>query len=133
MWHLFCRFCVYTFIGSYVYIQDRYAKKNGAPLLDQHQDWELISGNETGEFTVLKFSRKLVTCDEEDNDITVRGHFTLKANLMLRQTFGIYQVIACAKSSRQCSIRDGRIVTSLFRFVWSCTFYIAKKKREKKS
>ena len=41
------------------------------PPVDESQDWELLSGEEEGGFTVLEFRRDWVTCDPEDRDITV--------------------------------------------------------------
>jgi len=44
---------------------------NFFPPLDYKQDLELIEGRECGGITMLKFKRKLHTCDEEDQPITV--------------------------------------------------------------
>jgi len=43
--------------------------KNGWPILDKKQDYNLVGSSESNSFTVLKFKRKLVTCDKEDRDI----------------------------------------------------------------
>lgn len=55
--------------------QDRYAKGNFMPEVDPSQDWILHSGMETTDYTVLKFSRSLINCDNWDNDITVRKYY----------------------------------------------------------
>ncbi|XP_019644850.1 PREDICTED: DBH-like monooxygenase protein 1 [Branchiostoma belcheri] len=54
---------------------DRYAEAQGQPPVDESQDWELVSGNENGTHTVLRFNRRLTTCDVRDrviNDDTMR-------------------------------------------------------------
>lgn len=53
-----------------VFLQDRYAYKEGLPTLDSQQNWELLSGYENGSYTVLQFRRKLDTCDSQDFPIT---------------------------------------------------------------
>ena len=45
---------------------------NSVPLLDDHEDWVLIEGQEKDGITEITFGRNLITCDdEEDMDITV--------------------------------------------------------------
>ena len=46
--------------------------KNERPILDKKQDYDLVGSSESDAVTVLKFKRKLVTCDNEDKDIAVR-------------------------------------------------------------
>ena len=41
------------------------------PLMDSQQNLELLEGKETSQFTMLKFSRKLKTCDLNDRAIEV--------------------------------------------------------------
>ncbi|GBM58841.1 DBH-like monooxygenase protein 1 [Araneus ventricosus] len=53
-----------------VYLQDRHAYKNAMPVLDDQQDWQLLHGYENDTHTVLQFSRKFDTCDEQDLAIT---------------------------------------------------------------
>ncbi|XP_054708790.1 DBH-like monooxygenase protein 1 homolog [Uloborus diversus] len=53
-----------------VFLQDRYAHKNGLPLLDDQADWELLSGFENNTHTVLEVSRKFDTCDPQDFPVT---------------------------------------------------------------
>ncbi|KAI8508061.1 hypothetical protein Bbelb_143010 [Branchiostoma belcheri] len=48
---------------------DRYADANAQPIVDASQDWELVSGYENGTHTVLRFNRKLTTCDTKDRVI----------------------------------------------------------------
>lgn len=48
------------------YLQDRYVKTDGSdlePVVDPSQDYVLISGYENATHTVLRFKRKLDTCD----------------------------------------------------------------------
>ncbi|XP_035688545.1 DBH-like monooxygenase protein 1 isoform X2 [Branchiostoma floridae] len=52
------------------YLTDRYADAKAEPSVDESQDWELVSGYENGTHTVLRFNRKLTTCDENDRVIT---------------------------------------------------------------
>eukprot|EP00058_Branchiostoma_floridae_P019171 XP_002604660.1 hypothetical protein BRAFLDRAFT_94822 [Branchiostoma floridae] len=51
------------------HLTDRYAEANAQPAVDESQDWELVSGNENGTHTVLRFNRKLTTCDSKDRVI----------------------------------------------------------------
>ncbi|XP_078689271.1 DBH-like monooxygenase protein 1 homolog [Branchiostoma floridae x Branchiostoma belcheri] len=48
------------------HLTDRYADGNAQPIVDESQDWELVSGYENGTHTVLRFNRKLTTCDTKD-------------------------------------------------------------------
>ncbi|XP_066270631.1 DBH-like monooxygenase protein 1 homolog [Branchiostoma lanceolatum] len=57
------------------YLTDRYAEAQAQPPVDESQDWELVSGYENGTHTVLRFNRKLTTCDVRDrviNEDTMR-------------------------------------------------------------
>ncbi|XP_078694608.1 DBH-like monooxygenase protein 1 homolog [Branchiostoma floridae x Branchiostoma belcheri] len=51
------------------HLTDRYADEKAQPPVDESQDWELVSGNENGTHTVLRFNRKLTTCDVRDRVI----------------------------------------------------------------
>ena len=55
--------------------QDRHVKKNsldGEPVVDPSQDYFLVHGFENATHTVLRFKRKLETCDSaNDMPITV--------------------------------------------------------------
>eukprot|EP00795_Rhopilema_esculentum_P003452 gene3452-1831_t len=42
---------------------------NGWPIEDKKQNYDYVGSSETNGVTVLKFKRKLVTCDKEDRDI----------------------------------------------------------------
>jgi len=55
----------------YLYLQDRYAVQQALPPIDPSQDWFLVSGEETGGYTILEFTRNWTTCDERDRDIQV--------------------------------------------------------------
>ena len=51
--------------------QDRQTTGHTAPELDASQDWFLIHGEENDQRTLLKFIRKLDTCDKDDIPIGV--------------------------------------------------------------
>ncbi|XP_078598387.1 DBH-like monooxygenase protein 1 [Branchiostoma floridae x Branchiostoma japonicum] len=51
------------------YLTDRYADEKALPPEDESQDWELLSGYENATHTVLRFKRKLQTCDFRDRVI----------------------------------------------------------------
>ncbi|CAG0885313.1 unnamed protein product [Darwinula stevensoni] len=46
--------------------RDRYGRGNMAPVMDPQQDWEVLWGFENGTHTVLRFRRRLHTCDSHD-------------------------------------------------------------------
>ncbi|CAH1248491.1 MOXD1 [Branchiostoma lanceolatum] len=57
------------------HLTDRYAEAKALPPVDESQDWELVSGYENATHTVLRFNRKLMTCDDRDrviNEDTMR-------------------------------------------------------------
>ncbi|XP_066291636.1 DBH-like monooxygenase protein 1 homolog [Branchiostoma lanceolatum] len=57
------------------HLTDRYADAKAQPPVDESQDWELVSGYENETHTVLRFNRKLTTCDDKDrviNEDTMR-------------------------------------------------------------
>ena len=54
-------------------MQDRYADAEARPPVDSSQDWELVEGKEEEEYTILKFKRDWVTCDDRDRNIDVSG------------------------------------------------------------
>ncbi|RUS81877.1 hypothetical protein EGW08_010347 [Elysia chlorotica] len=49
-----------------VHFADRHADGHFLPAKDASQDWTLISGQESGDYTMLKMVRKLDTCDDQD-------------------------------------------------------------------
>lgn len=51
-------------------LQDRFASDRIEPLLDDQQDYKLLSGYENDTHTVLRFQRKYDTCDPKDMKIT---------------------------------------------------------------
>lgn len=55
----------------YLFIKDYHTTGHTAPILDQSQDWVLLYGEENNNGTILKFTRKLDTCDPDDIKITV--------------------------------------------------------------
>lgn len=64
---------IYSNLNSF---QDRHIpahSRNGAPVLDNSQDYAPLSGHRNSSHTTLRFKRKLSTCDEKyDIAITVR-------------------------------------------------------------
>ena len=60
-----------TYVSSSICIQDRHTTAHAPPELDSSQDWFLIEGKENEFGTILKFVRKLDTCDKDDLPITV--------------------------------------------------------------
>ena len=42
-----------------------------SPSIDEQQDWELEFGEEEEGYTILEFSRKYITCDDQDLPIGV--------------------------------------------------------------
>ena len=61
----------------FVCIQDRHGLANGDSQLDASQDYDLIGAQENETHTVLRFRRKLVTCDDKDLNITVSDSILL--------------------------------------------------------
>ena len=55
----------------YLAVQDRYGLANGESVLDAQQDYDLIHAYENDTHTVMRFRRKLLTCDDNDLNITV--------------------------------------------------------------
>lgn len=55
-----------------VILQDRHATGEIEPLVDKKQDWNLLLGKEKDDYTIFKFNRKLITCDDDDRIITVK-------------------------------------------------------------
>jgi hypothetical protein len=49
------------------YLKDCYASDKSTPIEDEEQDYKLIDGAEIDGYTILKFSRKLITCDEAND------------------------------------------------------------------
>ena len=60
-----------------------HAEKNGPPLIDASNDLELISSSEADGVTSITFQRKIATCDNDDNIITVS--VTIMVNVMCCQ------------------------------------------------
>jgi hypothetical protein len=51
------------------------------PILDEQQDYELISGHENDDGTTIRFRRKWDTCDNEDMELMVHERALLIAGL----------------------------------------------------
>jgi len=65
--------------------------KNGLPILDKSQDYNLVGSSESNGVTVLKFTRKLVTCDKEDRSIqlgTIKVIYALGTQDVLSYHYG---------------------------------------------
>ena len=54
------------------------------PEVDDHQDYELLEGWEKDNQTILRFSRKLITCDPDDYTIDVSIHVLRHSNTVLK-------------------------------------------------
>jgi hypothetical protein len=54
------------------FFQDRYAEGEYMPAIDDHNDYHLVSGEESNGTTILKFYRKIDTCDKKDRKLKVR-------------------------------------------------------------
>ncbi|ESO82138.1 hypothetical protein LOTGIDRAFT_135247 [Lottia gigantea] len=52
-----------------VHFKDRHSIGHYEPIIDKSQDWILLSGKEENGKTVLKFVRKLRSCDKDDRNI----------------------------------------------------------------
>lgn len=59
------------------YVKDMHGVGDSPPILDQRQDWQLLSAFENATHTSLRFKRSLDSCDPEDVAITVRNHSVL--------------------------------------------------------
>jgi hypothetical protein len=57
-------------ISGFNYYFDMHGIGNQAPVRDEHSDYNLLAAAENGTHTMLKFSRKLNTCDNQDYAIT---------------------------------------------------------------
>ena len=63
--------------------QDMYAVGNGAPIVDDSNDVELVDGHENSTHTVFTFRRPLRSCDtEHDLRLGVSVHCPLSAILV---------------------------------------------------
>nr|QII19197.1 dopamine beta-hydroxylase [Sinonovacula constricta] len=51
------------------HFSDRHANGHRLPLKDKSQDWHLLQGSQDGAKTILKFQRKIDTCDPQDRTI----------------------------------------------------------------
>ncbi|XP_064598301.1 DBH-like monooxygenase protein 1 homolog [Liolophura sinensis] len=57
-------------VDGKVFFEDRHATGKWEPISDTSQDWKLITGSQNDTHTVLRFWRKLQTCDKQDRPIT---------------------------------------------------------------
>ena len=60
--------------SDYSVLKDRHTNattRHAPPVIDKSQDWVLLHGEENEFGTILKFSRKLETCDNDDLTIDV--------------------------------------------------------------
>lgn len=65
---------MYVYCIRFLFLQDRHIKKHGdgEPFVDPSQDYVLLLGYENATHTVMRFKRKLDTCDtSHDIPITV--------------------------------------------------------------
>ena len=69
-----CNTTLYLKINAILFLlfKDTYASANGAPVVDDSNNVELVAAAETGGVTTVTFKRKLNTCDkDQDNKIMV--------------------------------------------------------------
>lgn len=64
-------------------IEDRYAIGFVTPILDDCQDWKLVSGEEVDGWTIVEFSRKIQATDTIQDRTIVAGIITLRLILIL--------------------------------------------------
>lgn len=62
---------VRTLFKLWLLLQDRFATDRFLPPIDESQDWILVSGEEENGFTILEFTRDLITCDDNDLEVKV--------------------------------------------------------------
>ena len=64
------------------YLKDCYASEKAQPIEDLQQDYTLIDGTEMNGYTILKFKRKLITCDiSNDKPINVNVNILLSTGM----------------------------------------------------
>ena len=62
---------IYTM--AFIIICDQHRHGDGHyPKLNDHNDYKLISGEESNGRTILKFSRMIDTCDKQDRKLEVK-------------------------------------------------------------
>ena len=66
-----CNFYNYALIKLISKFQDAHGNQFGQTVKDKSQDYKLIVGYQYQDNTVLRFKRKINTCDTEDLAITV--------------------------------------------------------------
>ena len=62
---------IYCMMPLFVSIKDRHTAGYQPPVKDNSQDWHLLHGEENDFGTVLKFVRRIATCDNTD-DIVIQ-------------------------------------------------------------
>ncbi|XP_069014865.1 DBH-like monooxygenase protein 2 homolog [Embiotoca jacksoni] len=55
-----------------IYFTDRHATGNSMPIVDEQQNYTLLSGNENEGQTTITFQRSIQTCDDKDFHITAQ-------------------------------------------------------------
>jgi DOMON domain len=85
---------------SFLPFQDRHIKKHsdGEPIVDPSQDYILLLGYENATHTVLRFKRKLDTCDTtHDVVLTVSKGPNSRIFRLTSSTISSYPTILCEK------------------------------------
>ena len=59
------------FKDNKAYLKDCHATGRTSPIVDKSQDYVLLGGAEVDGYTILKFKRKLITCDQA-NDMNIK-------------------------------------------------------------
>lgn len=81
--------------------QDRHIpthSKNGEPWLDPLQDYVLLLGNENATHTILRFRRRMSTCDEK-YDVSITVSFVTWTSERLGDIYSLALCVACERSS----------------------------------
>ena len=60
-------------------MKDCYANTPSSPVVDAEQNWDLLNGFKTNDYTILKLKRKLKNCDKFDKDIEKGSTFMIFA------------------------------------------------------
>lgn len=56
--------------GDTVGVKDYHSLTYGSPVLDEYQDWEMLSGGRNNGLTYCELKRLKTVCDKYNNDIT---------------------------------------------------------------
>ena len=101
-------------------LQDCHTVGHYAPVVDTKQDWHLLKGMENDFGTVLTFTRKLDTCDDEDMVITVgTGYCAIISTVYYTIVCTGYCAIVAIVGTGYCAI-----ISTVY-YTIACTGYCA--------